>query len=340
MQSPENWRPLFHARLAAERSHLLSQYSRLSEHDLTSQPVFDNYSAKDLLAHISEWDIFHTARMQHILRGRNDLIYEIHGETFYPEKNADLHQTNQHLTIAQSIEMLNTSRAGFLEALSEVSDDELHTTRTLPWGEEIVLADYVEWRYKHDALHSQSLKAWCDQLDFAGGPQPKVIMRAQFEASFQEVETLVALIPREERESRKVTGSWNLRDVIGHLADWETLAAEYISRFLNDLPTAKIEPWADLSGDEWNAHFSSARMGQPFDKAWQEYKTIREETFTLLTAITPEQLTQKLVPPWGGEIELAEFFLIWPDHDREHATFLRNEYPLDGYPEYLLPDTN
>lgn len=113
-----------------------------------------------------------------------------------------------------------------------------------------------------------------------------------------------------------VCGEWALKDVLGHLADWEWFGIDGL-RLMNRGEPPLVEPIEDI--DAWNRAHAAARRGQPWEVALADLHAAREALLDALQALAPCFLGQKYPFPWGGEGTPVDWLAVYPAHDREHA---------------------
>ena len=187
----------------------------------TESPVFDSWTAKDLLAHVAGWDELFTERITLILAGR---VGEITGVDL-DARNAALHAERKDWSLGRAVEACVGARQDFLTTLAPMSDEEFHRLRRVGWGETSV-RQWAQWRARHDAAHAADLSAWREAQGLGGTVGPKDVLSAALSAAREELLAAAALVPPEERASRPVCGEWTLNDVLGHVADWEWVGVE------------------------------------------------------------------------------------------------------------------
>lgn len=309
----ERWRHQLLALMAGERAELLYLLLGLDEETLTARPLFDDQTVKDLLAHVAAWDELYRDRMALALAGRHEEI----GSVDLDERNAAVHARRRDWTLAQALAAFTEARRAFLETLARVPDEQLHASVTIPLADALPMRAWAVWRARHDAVHATDVRRWRRQLQFEEGVGPKAILAAALEASREEIAALAALVPEAERASRPVANGWTVKDMAGHLADWEL--------FLVDILRAGRMLDMGYGGDvdEWNAAHAAARREQTWDQVWADYRQARQQTVDVVQALDQEALAALLNNPWGNDTTTYRLVAWWLEHEREHAAGLR-----------------
>lgn len=318
------WRNQLLARLAIERANFLRQLRGITETVLTTQPVHDTWSVRDILVHLGSWDAFHTERMSMILNGRINAIRELGEEDAVDARNADILTFSRDLSLEQALAVCLKERGGFRATLKRIPDELLHQTIVMPWGWQTSMQQWVEWRYEHDAEHAAELNAWRNQLAQEEKRQvgPIFLLRAILKASRKEFLGLAHLVPAAERSRRPVCGVWTLKDLIGHLTDWEKVGVDGLRQLVAGHTPEFDEPIDDFV--TWNNAHAAARRDQPWDEVWDDFKQTRETFMALVEQMKEADWQRPFTAPWDSQINGYFWVNVWAGHDHEHAADVRN----------------
>lgn len=323
------WRLHLLARLTADRAAFFWQMRGLDHDTLCHTPVSDIWTAKDLLVHVGLWDALHTERIALILDGRVAAIKPVH-RAGMDERNAEQHLRYRNIPLEQALALCLKERSGYMAMLARVPDERLHRQIRMPWGSRTRMRIWAKWRHVHDAAHTRDLQLWRRSLrtDERSAVGPKSVLRAILRAARKEILSLVALVPERDRDKKPLTGVWTLKDVLGHLTDWEQVGVVGLRQFLAGQPIT-FEP---LVGDiqRFNEVSAAARRDQPWNVVWSAFETTRKELSQLVERVSQDQLAASISVPWGSDITIYQWVLIWPEHDREHAADLRQALESSG----------
>jgi hypothetical protein len=317
------WRLTMLARLAEERANLLRQLRGIDAQTLVASLVSDNWTAKDILAHLGVWDSLQTERMSLVLNGRINAIKEIGDEEAMESRNVEIHTLSQSLSFEQALAICLKERSGLLAALNRIPDDLMHLDLELPWGWHTNIQEWADWRWQHDAHHAQALQEWRSQLPREQKRQvgPVDLLRAYLKATRKELTTLVDHIPAAERVIKPVCGIWTLKDLVGHLTDWELVGLAGLRQLVAGLTPKFNEQVEDF--DEWNNAHAAARRDQPWDVVWRAFEETRNELMRLLDEMKDDVWQRPFSSPWGTEINGYFWMVVWADHEQEHAADVR-----------------
>jgi hypothetical protein len=120
-----------------------------------------------------------------------------------------------------------------------------------------------------------------------------------------------------------VCGTWTVKDVIGHVADWEVFGVEGLrhmaaGRTAEPLP---VEHIVDI--DAWNEAHVVARREQPWLQVWAVLSQARKDLDEVLEDMGATALSRRFLFPWGSGGTAYDWLCVYLRHDREHAAGLR-----------------
>jgi hypothetical protein len=150
---------------------------------------------------------------------------------------------------------------------------------------------------------------------------PGGYLSAQLAAAREELLNAAGLVPPEERASRRVCGVWTLKDVLGHVADWEWVGVEGLRQMAAARPLDS-EHIADI--ESWNQEHAEARRDQRWEEVWADLHAARKELLEILEGMSQADLMRSYVFPWGPEGTAYDWLCAFISHDREHAQGLRS----------------
>jgi hypothetical protein len=153
---------------------------------------------------------------------------------------------------------------------------------------------------------------------------PKEVLLAALDAVRQELLACAALVPATERDLRPVCGIWTLKEVFGHVADWEQVGV----KGLRDMASGKA-PQVELIDDieTWNQAHAGARRGQTWNVVWDDLQAIRQAFLETVQNASQAALARPYPFPWGIEGTPYQWVSVFVRHDRDHARDLWPDLP-------------
>jgi hypothetical protein len=236
------------------------------------------------------------------------------------ERNAVFYVERRDWSLECALQEALAARRRYVAVLSAASEAQIARPLRLGWRETSIWED-ARWRARHDAAHARQMRAWRDAHSSPFSRGSRVLLLAAMEAAREDLLRQLDRVPPAERETRRVAGEWTLKDVCGHIADWDLFALHAIEA-MRAARTLPVVPESDVA--TFNSQHAAARRGQSWDQVWAEFQHRRAELYGIVSEWDDEWLAQSLdcAAEWGrtpyGWIVGQ---MIW--HDREHADALR-----------------
>ena len=316
---PESGRSLGEALvddMAAERAGLLLACLGLDANTLVSTPVMGEWTVKDVLAHVAAWDNIHANRAELALTGREAEIVGIELD----ERNAELFTQRRGWSLEQVLHTATDSRQRFLEIVGGANAEQLVRPIRLS-GRETSVWEFARWRARHDAIHAEPIRAWRDAHSSSCSHGPRSVLLAAMDAARSDLLRRIDCIPVNERDTRPTMGDWTLKDVLGHMADWDLYALKALGAIRESGPLPYV---AESDVDEVNAQQVAARREQTWDQVWVDFQNVRAKMINTLADWYDEQLAYPVdYPSDWGRTAYGWFASQTAEHDREHADALR-----------------
>jgi hypothetical protein len=323
------------ARLAAERASLFQQLEGLDEESLSTSHVIEGWTAAGLLAHVGYWDAFAADRLSKLLEGRRSEIRRL-GDESRDVRNAALRFQFAHLNIAEAVAICQKERRNFLTALDRMPDKMLYARVRLGPEWRPTPYSWVRWRYRHDAEHAVDFARWRRRFS-PNDPALRIIQRSLLRPilglSRREFLALAALVEPGQRETRPVEGMWSLKQVLGHLGEYERLGVVALKAV-----AAGREPAYDVTipdFDAFNAGRGAIWAAASWADAWAAYLATRKALLLATEALPDEALARPFPAPWPATTTACGYLLDMAQHEREHADGLRRAFGLPPLPRRL-----
>jgi len=146
-------------------------------------------------------------------------------------------------------------------------------------------------------------------------------LRTTIDAAQTRFLALIDDFPELVLETEPAVGSWSVRDVTGHVADWqaETLAAA--KHILGE----KKPAWHPIrSGSTYNMTQVAMRGTDSWSEVRHDFLDVREQLLAFIDGLSDEQLKAVGPYPWGeiGNVQRLLYDMV--KHLNEHAAQLEN----------------
>ena len=301
--------------LAVERARLFHELLGLSASELESAHVCGDWSPRDVLAHIIAWEryVYDVVRY---LRARQPVppSPETSDEDAYNARAVAVWRTKPLQELLDTLAIAHRQLTVGVAGCSQAQLDFGSSSGT--GGENI--ASHGMAIAQHDAEHTVQIRAWHKSRSDQVGP--KILLQHALNTSRAALMTLMDIVPAQQRESLPVTGEWTLKDVAGHIADWD----EWVVEATLAMEANQRVEWEPIDyGEAWNQSHAAARRTQSWAHVWQNFLDVRGTVVTeLAERVMEPDLGRQLPSPWGGEMSFYVCLAIPCRHDVEHVEAL------------------
>ena len=142
------------------RSELLESIEELSRRELTQIPIYDEWTIKDVLAHIIGWDQWVVEILPLILQNRADEIAEIDVEA-HNHRSVEVWRDK---SIDEVLVTLKSTHQQIVDAISAIDHVEIDLRRERK-GRTITIRSYViEMMVEHERQHAMEIEQWRETL--------------------------------------------------------------------------------------------------------------------------------------------------------------------------------
>ena len=142
------------------RSELLESIEGLSRRELTQIPIYDEWTIKDVLAHIIGWDQWVVEILPLILQNRADEIAEIDVEA-HNHRSVEVWWDK---SIDEVLVTLKSTHQQIVDAISAIDHVEIDLRRERK-GRTITIRSYViEMMVEHERQHAIEIEQWRETL--------------------------------------------------------------------------------------------------------------------------------------------------------------------------------
>jgi len=147
--------------LAQGRTRLLSAIEGLGEEEMTISGVVEDWSVKEILAHIAAWDKETRAVIKRAISQEHPKFdYTIRGARGFAKWNAREIEKRRAMSVDQILAEMGEARQGLIELTHQLSDEDLSRRFVPPWRWPSTPRRNLEIQAKHDIEHADQIMAW------------------------------------------------------------------------------------------------------------------------------------------------------------------------------------
>ena len=313
------------AQLAAGRAGLLGDMLSLEERAFSQRPVLGEWTVKDLLAHVAAWDRWDHQAMKAMVAGEEPDWTAVKD---VDAANAGFFASWRDRSLVEVLAELQAARGEWVAWLESLPEEQFFRRRT-PSGYNWSFSDDVlPIQWKHDAEHAAHITAWRKRARVKKQTGPKGVLLAALAAARQELLAAAAVVPAGRRTTVPVCGEWTLKDVLGHVADWEAFCAEWL-RLFGTGKAAQVDH--DGGVQAWNERKAAARRDQPWEQVEGDLRATRDGLLEVLDGLSQADLDRPFPTPWDRNGTPYRWVCVFFGHDREHAHGLWRARAVPGF---------
>jgi hypothetical protein len=292
------------------RSQLLKSIEGLSQREMTETPIYEGWTVKDMLAHIIGWDQRTLQTLPLMLQNRADEVTGVEVE----EHNQESVRAWRDKSLTEVLAVMKSTHQQILKILAKADHVEIDMRRERN-GRIITIRSYViDVMMEHDRKHALEIEQWRKGLDQSIDPEAIkstwIYNQADFWAALEGLTEADLL-------DKAAVGGWSVKDVVGHLADWEQLILKAAYHIYD--PSEPEVPVPGESIEEINQTLAAKRK----ENSWQsERKYLRETQLALsefLARLKPGDCRLRGPYPWPDDQgTLAELISHASEHYVDH----------------------
>ncbi len=301
------------ARLAIERAGLLAQILGLNDKALTEAPALGSWTIKDILTHIAAWDRWQHQAMRALVEGQ---LPDLSAAEDYHAANDAFVAQWQDQCLADVLAELKAAREDWVAWLAALPEGEFFQRRSHDGNDWSFDGPQIQVMWQHDSEHAEEISTWSVAGAWNGRTGPKAVLLSALDAARQELLACADLVPIAERNSRPVCGVWTLKDVLGHIVDWEQVGAQGL-RDMAGGTAPQVKVIDDI--EAWNQIHAGLRRDQPWEMVWADLHAVRQALLEVLSRMDQGALECSYPFPWGPRGTAYQWLTVFVGHDQEHA---------------------
>jgi uncharacterized damage-inducible protein DinB len=287
------------------RTRLLQAIEGLSRRELTELPIYEGWTIKDVLAHVVGWDQRVLKTLPLMLQNRASEVASVEVDDF----NRESVQSWRDKSLAEVLSEVQSTHQRILEILSNLDPKEIDMRRERHERIITIRSYVIDVMIEHDREHAAEIELWRKNLEQSVDPRDIEANLAQKRAAF-----LAAIEGLSEADllDKNVGGTWSVKDVVGHIADWERLMLN-AARHIHDPSLPVVIP---VTEDE-NGIMASRRAKESWEKVFHDFSQVSQAVDSFVAGLKMGDWTLRGPYPWPNDQgTLAE--LLW--HITTHYT--------------------
>ena len=296
------------------REELLKSIEGLSHRELTQTPIFEDWTIKDVLAHIIGWDQYVLEILPLILQNNADKMTTIDVESMNRRSVAAW----QDKAVDQVIDTVQSTHRQIVDIIAGLDHVEIDMRRDRG-GRFITIRSYViDVMVEHERQHAVEIEQWREALDSSINPN-----HTRKTLNHNRATVLAAIEGLSEVDvlDKSAADGWSAKDVLAHLAAWEGRMLNG-ARHLVDPSQPAPQPISSIV--DWNDKLAVQHAERSWLDVWAYFTEIRQDLNGFLDQLEWDDWKQRGPCPWPHDQgTLAELITHIAEHDAEHIPSLQ-----------------
>ncbi len=289
--------------------------------------VFMDWSLKDVLVHLIDWEQRFQDWYADGLAGRmpSDLPAAEFAWDRFDASEFPLPMELRARPIQQVLADFKDSFEGVLSTAAALTEEALFSPGAFAWTAEACLADYLALcTYRHYDWAKRQIRRW--RARHAGAFLNKESLLERIHTERRRLQQNLDTLAPEQLGKAGVIGHWTVKDILAHLVDWEQrLIGWYQAGLRGEQPEVPAPglTWAEL--DRLNERIYQEYRHRPLDDILQAFATSYRQVLQMADGIPEDDLFVPGRYDWLGEENLSGFILAnTANHYRWAKQAIRN----------------
>jgi uncharacterized damage-inducible protein DinB len=296
--------------LAHSRAQFLQAIEGLSHLELTQIPLYEGWTLKEVLAHVIGWDQRVLKTLPLMLQNRASEVAAVKVD----EYNRQSVEARRDKSPAELLSEIRSTHGQILEIIATLDPKEIDMRRERHQQIITIRSYVIDEMIEHDQEHTAEIELWRKNLEQSIDPKAITVALRQNRADFW---AAIAGLSEADLLDKTAAGSWSVKDIVGHVADWEQLMLE-AARHIHDPSLPPALPAGELT-DDWNAMMAAKREGDTWEQASRHLIQANQAVDRFMAGLKMGDWTLRGPYPWPDDRgTLAELMnhisLHYPDH--------------------------
>jgi len=298
------------------REALLKSLDGLSQRELTElefyPPAMPNevgWTVKDLLAHLIGWDERALTLIPLLLQNYATKIW-----VQTDEYNQKLVGQWRDKPLSEVIVAVKNNHRRLVDLLNATTMTAIDMRRECDGRVLTIRSYFIDELRDHEEQHTAEIVQWRHNLEQQIDPTVIKAVLAENRAKFM---AMVNSLDEAALVQKRVAGKWSMKDIIGHLAEWERIILE-AAQYIYDPSLSEVTMLSN-NLDEWNKMMVARREFKPLSAELKFLPFAQAELDEFINTLRPLDWRLRGPFPWPDDQgTLAELVMHVAEHYLDH----------------------
>lgn len=289
-----------------------SERPKFGEKEMEQPGVVDQWSLKDLIAHLSEWEAKFIEWYQ---AGKRGEVPETPAPGYtwreLDEVNQQIYEKHHQRPVEEILHESQISFQRMMAVVEGISAEQLFEPGYYAWTKKATLAEYVAGcGYEHYDWAKEHIRKWKKRHAGQQLSKEEVLKRIRVERGRLE-KNLSELKPAEMVQPG-VIGHWSVKDILAHLVDWEQrFLGWYRAGLRGEVPETPAPglSWSRKDMDVLNQRIYEKYRDRLLEQVLEDFESSYQETYEMVESIPEKDMFEQGRFKWTGRGNLVGYLL-------------------------------
>lgn len=290
-----------------ERSYqdMLRFLDSMSDEEKTAPILDENWSAKDSLAHLIDWQKMVLDWMGQSLRGENVKRF-VPGYQYDTEEervpvmeklNAQLYKESKDRPLADVMRDLDTTHRAMYALIEGMNETDIFDPNRFAWRNGSPARDMLGGNtYEHYDEHREWIQQARERMQ-KGLPSSKQELLKRVRERHADMEGLLASLSVEQMTAPVLDDGWSVKDSLAHLVAWEGLLLDWTASCRRGEDIVRWGPGFEIDGDNsqeqmnrLNTHLYEKNKARKVGEVLDDFRATYLRVVELLEGLSEDEI--------------------------------------------------
>ena len=304
-----------------------SRRPKFGKKEIEQPGVVDQWSLKDVIAHLSEWE---RKFIEWYRAGQRGEVAETPAPGYtwkqLDEVNRQIYEKHHQRPLGEILAEFQDSYERMMAMVERISAEELFEPGYYAWTKNVTLAEYVAGcGYEHYDWAKEHIRKW--KKRHAGEQMDKEEVLKRIRVERRRLEKNLSEIKPAQMVQPGAMGDWSVKDILAHLIDWEQRFLGWYRAGLRgeipETPSPELS-WSREDMDVLNQRIYEKYRDRPLERVLQDFESSYQEIYQVVKSIPESDMFELGRFSWTGRGNLVGYILAnTANHYRWAKTAIR-----------------
>jgi hypothetical protein len=322
-----------------ERSHqdMVRFLASLSDEEKTAPILPENWSVKDSLAHLIDWEkmtmdwLTRSLQGEYVRRFIPGFQYETEEqrEPVMQALNTHLYEQNKNRALDDVMRDFRGTHRAIADFVGQMNETDIFDPNRFVWRNGSPALDMIGGNtYEHYDEHREWIR---EALAARAYPTSKQELLKRVRERHAQMEELLASLTMEQMTAPELDDGWSVQDSLAHIVEWENLLLDWTATYRRGEDIVRWAPGFEIEGDNgeeqmnrFNTHLYEKNKSRPLGELLDDFRSTYLRVLELLEGLSESEIFDPdYFPVRKGRPLITLLAGDTYEHYDEHAGWIR-----------------